>query len=44
MKIEDIESHELLPGTEVRCVHSDRMTVAHWKIDPRVDLPEHSRP
>jgi len=44
MKIEDIESRELLPGTEVRFVHSDRMTIAHWRFDPGIDLPEHSHP
>jgi quercetin dioxygenase-like cupin family protein len=44
MKIEEIESRELLPGTEVRFVHSDRMTVAHWRFDPSIDLPQHSHP
>lgn len=44
MKIDDIESRELLPGTEVRFIHSDRMTVAHWRFDQGIDLPEHSHP
>ncbi len=44
MRIRDLESRELLPGTEARFVHSDRMTVAHWRFDPNVDLPEHSHP
>ncbi len=42
MNIEDIEIQRLLPGTEVRFIHSDRMTVAHWHFDPDIDLPEHS--
>ena len=44
MRIEDIEGRELIPGTEVRFVHSDRMTIAHWSFEPNVDLPEHSHP
>ena len=44
MKVEDIESRELIPGTEVRFIHSDRMTVAYWTFEPAVSLPEHSHP
>ena len=44
MKIDDVEQKELIPGTRVRFVHSDRMTVAHWHFDPSIDLPVHSHP
>jgi len=44
MKIDDVEERELIPGTRVRFIHSDRMTVAHWHFDPDIDLPEHSHP
>ena len=44
MKIDDVEERELIPGTKVRFVHSDRMTVAHWHFDPNIDLPAHSHP
>ena len=44
MRIDDIERRELIPGTSVRFVHSDRMTVAYWHFDPGIDLPEHSPP
>ena len=44
MKINDVEERELIPGTRVRFVHSDRMTVAHWHFDEGIDLPEHSHP
>jgi len=30
MKIDEVEERELIPGTRVRFIHSDRMTVAHW--------------
>ena len=44
MKIDDVEARELIHGTSVRFVHSERMTVAHWHFDPSIDLPEHSHP
>ena len=44
MKIDDLEQRELIPGTAVRFVHSDRMTVAHWHFEPGIPLPEHSHP
>ena len=44
MKIDDLEERELIPGTRVRFIHSDRMTVAHWHFDPGIDLPKHSHP
>ena len=44
MKIDDVEERELIPGTRVRFVHSDRMTVAYWRFEPGIDLPEHSHP
>ncbi len=42
MRIEDLEPRELIPGTTVRFVHSDRVTVAHWHFDSEILLPEHS--
>jgi quercetin dioxygenase-like cupin family protein len=44
MKIEDLEVRRMLPGTEARLVHSDRMTLAFWHFDPGTDLPEHAHP
>jgi quercetin dioxygenase-like cupin family protein len=44
MKIDEVEARELIPGTTVRFVHSERMTVAHWHFKPGIDLPEHSHP
>ncbi len=44
MKVEDLESRELIPGTAVRFIHSDRMTVAYWTFESAVSLPEHSHP
>jgi len=44
MRIEDLEPRELLPGTSVRFVHGDRMTMAHWQFQVGVLLPEHSHP
>lgn len=44
VEITDVEERELIPGTRVRFVHSDRMTVAYWHFDPNIELPEHSHP
>ncbi|MEN8162882.1 MAG: cupin domain-containing protein [Acidobacteriota bacterium] len=40
----DLEPRRLLPGTEVRLVHSETMTLASWVFEPDIDLPEHSHP
>ena len=42
--LETVESRELIPGTKVRFVHSDTMTLAYWTFEPGVDLPIHSHP
>jgi quercetin dioxygenase-like cupin family protein len=44
MRIDEVEERELIPGTRVRFVHSDRMTVAYWHFDSGIDLPKHSHP
>ncbi|MCB0322526.1 MAG: cupin domain-containing protein [Bdellovibrionales bacterium] len=42
IEIERIEGKELIPGFEVRFIHSDTMTFAHWNIKAGAILPEHS--
>ena len=44
MKINDVEERELIPGSRVQFVHSQRMTVAYWQFQPDIDVPEHSHP
>ena len=44
MRLEDLESRELIQGTSVRLVHGEPMTVAHWHFQPGIPLPEHSHP
>jgi len=44
MLITDVASRELIPGTEVRFVHGERMTVAYWTFGPEIPFPEHSHP
>ena len=44
MRLDDVAEQELIPGTRVRFVHSDRMTIAHWHFEANIDLPEHSHP
>ena len=41
-RLSNITQNELLPGFNVRFVHGDLMTTAHWDIEKDVVLPEHS--
>lgn len=41
LSLDKIENIELLPGFNVRFVHSETMTFAHWKIQSGSVLPEH---
>ena len=43
-ELSEVPSRELLEGTEVRFVHSETMTVAYWRFEAGVPLPEHSHP
>ena len=40
--LEVVENKELLPGFEVRFVHSDNITLAFWDIKAGSILPKHS--
>lgn len=43
-KLEDIQIKELIPGSKVRFLHSENMTLAYWNFEPGVNIPEHSHP
>ena len=43
-RLDAIEEQELMPGFHGRFVHSDRMTLAFWQVDPDSPAPEHSHP
>ena len=42
IKLNSIEEKELLPGFNVRFVHTENMTLAYWEIKAGSLLPEHS--
>ena len=42
--LKDIEQKEIIPGYEVRFIHSKNMTFAYWDIKEGAPLPEHSHP
>ncbi len=44
LNLDAVESRNLIPGFQVRFVHSDTMTFAHWDIEPGAELPEHAHP
>ena len=40
----DIPEVEVAPGFFARFVHTDNITIAHWRIEEGALLPEHSHP
>lgn len=45
IKLDNVKKiKELVPGFDVRFVHSDNMTFAYWDIKKDALLPEHSHP
>lgn len=44
IQLKDIQERDLLPGFNVRMVHSEKMTLAYWDISAGSVLPEHSHP
>jgi quercetin dioxygenase-like cupin family protein len=43
-ELSDLAERELLEGTEARFVHGETMTVAYWRFEPGVPLPDHAHP
>ena len=44
VKLDEVEERRVFPGSTVRFVHSEHMTVAHWRFEAGAELPEHSHP
>jgi quercetin dioxygenase-like cupin family protein len=42
--IDTLKSHNLLPGVQVRFLHTESMTVAYWIFEEGAAMPEHSHP
>lgn len=42
--LKDLPDFEPFPGYHGKMVHSDQMTVGHWKIDCGFSIPLHSHP
>jgi len=40
----DLKGKNMLQGGSVKLVHSETMTLAEWKFEAGVELPEHSHP
>lgn len=38
------EEKELAPGFHARCVHTDNITIAYWRIEEGSTLPLHNHP
>ena len=44
VKLAELPEREVFPGHRARFVHSERMTVAYWRIDAGSTVPEHQHP
>ncbi|WP_421762608.1 cupin domain-containing protein [Ekhidna sp.] len=40
--LKDIVPKEILPGYQVRFIHTERMTFAYWDVKANSPLPEHA--
>lgn len=40
----DLIQRELLPGSSVSFIHSENITLAEWRFEAGIKLPEHSHP
>ncbi len=40
----NLASKEIIPGFHGRMIHTDRMTLAYWKVEEGARLPEHHHP
>jgi len=43
-KLNEIKTRELIPGGEVKFVHSDKLTLSFWTFRAGVILPRHNHP
>lgn len=43
-ELDTVEERELAPGFFARLVHSEKMTLAYWRIVEGAGLPAHSHP
>jgi quercetin dioxygenase-like cupin family protein len=44
IRLEDLESREIVPGFVAKFVHSEQLTLAYWQIEAGSSLPSHQHP
>jgi len=44
IQLDKKEEKEIVPGYHGRIVHSEKMTMAFWRVDSGSPLPEHAHP
>ena len=44
VRLEEVESREVVPGYVARFVHSEHVTLAFWEVEPGAALPRHAHP
>ncbi len=40
--VDDLQEREVLPGCFARILHSEKMTVVFWRLNPATTVPQHS--
>ena len=40
--LDSIEEREIVPGYHARFIHSEKMTLAYWRVEAGASLPAHS--
>jgi len=44
LDLKDIEKKSLFPKTEVRFIHTEKMTIAYWNLEEGAEILEHAHP
>jgi quercetin dioxygenase-like cupin family protein len=42
LKLSELDPRAMFPGATARFVHTERLTIAYWKFEPGVSVPEHA--
>lgn len=44
INLQSVQEREILPGCWARFVHTQHLTVAHWRLEAGAHIPEHAHP
>lgn len=44
LQLDQLPERELLPGFHAKLVHTERLTMAHFRVEAGAELPQHQHP